>query len=244
MRCALAAVGFINENGLHNKNIIIDTMKKYAKEVDIIIFGEAFLQGFYGINFEPEHDEKIAISIEDSLVAEICSAAKKYSVGVSFGLIEKSGEVFYSSQLTIDETGEIVDLYRRVSLGWKEEFAGERYLEGNEFQTFSFKGQKVVTGLCGDLWFDENIDAINRLKPDVVFWPVYTDYDCDEWNHEVKHEYAEQAGKIDAKVLYVNSVCLDKEGDEIAKGGAALFEKGIIKKEIPSGKEGVLIVEI
>ena len=57
-------------------------------------------------------------------------------------------------------------------------------------------------------------------------------------------EYAEQAGKIHAPVLYVNSVCLDSSGDsEIAKGGAALFEKGSIKEELPAGKEGTLIVE-
>ena len=48
MKCALAAVGFINENITYNKKVITDTMIKYAGEADIILFGEAFLQGFYG----------------------------------------------------------------------------------------------------------------------------------------------------------------------------------------------------
>ena len=244
MRCALAAVGFINENCLHNKKVIIDTMKQYAGCADVVIFGEAFLQGFYGVNFNPEHDKKIAISKEDAIIREIAAIAKECEMAVSFGFIEKEEEIFYSSQIAIDATGKVMDLYRRVSEGWKEEIAGERYQEGKAFRTFDFMGKKVAVGLCGDLWFGENVNAINRLHPDVVFWPVYTDYNAREWNETIKYEYAVQAGKINAKVLYVNAVCLDKEGGEIAKGGAALFENGEIISEIPSGEEGVLLVEV
>ena len=244
MKCALAAVGFINENILYNKKVIMDTMRKYAGEADIIIFGEAFLQGFYGAKFIPEQDETIAIAMNDTIIQEICSVAGQYSIAVSFGFIEKAGETFYSSQITIDSDGQVLDVYRRVSPGWKEEFAGERYCEGKEFHTFYFMGRKIAVGLCGDLWFDENIEAINALKPELVFWPVYTDYNYEEWNTAVKLEYAEQAGKLSGKVLYVNSVCLDKQEEEIARGGAVLFENGCIVKEIPSGAENVLIVEV
>lgn len=244
MKCALAAVGFINENITYNKKVIIDIMIKYAKEADIILFGEAFLQGFYGAKFNPEQDETMAITKDDSIIHEICSVAKQYSIAVSFGFIEKEENIFYSSQITIDAEGKVLDLYRRVSPGWKEEFAGERYCEGKEFHTFDFMGRKVAVGLCGDLWFDENIESINTLEPEMVFWPVYTDFNYEEWNTAVKFEYAEQAGKLPGTVLYVNSVCLDKEDEEIARGGAALFENGYIVKEIPSGEESVLVVEV
>jgi len=244
MRCALAALGFRNEDVLYNKNVMLDAMKKYAKDADIILFGEAFLQGFYGLNFDMLHDEKIAIAKDDAIIQEICATAKQYDIAVSFGFVEKCGEIFYSSQMTIDAGGRIIDLYRRVSPGWKESFAGERYCEGNEFHTFEFFGKRIAVGLCGDLWFDENVEAINQLEPEVVFWPVYTDFNYEEWNNEVKYEYAEQAEKITANVLYVNSFCLDKTGDDIANGGAAFFSNGKIKKEVLSGKEEVLVVEI
>ena len=42
----------------------------------------------------------------------------------------------------------------------------------------------------------------------------------------------------------LNSYCKDKEGDEIARGGSALFQNGEICAEIPSGREGILLVEI
>ena len=55
---------------------------------------------------------------------------------------------------------------------------------------------------------------------------------------------AQQAGKLGCPVLYVNSLCKDKVGDDIARGGAALFVGGTIVQEVPSGEENVLFVEI
>ena len=244
LRCALASMGFINENVQYNKSVIIDTMTRYAKDADIVIFGEAFLQGFYGATFEVEHDEKLALNQNDLIIKELCSVAKEYEIAVSFGFIEKADECFYSSQITIDSNGTIIDVYRRVSPGWKEEFANERYCEGNGFHIFSYMDKKIAVGLCGDFWFDENISEVKQLLPDVVFWPVYTDFNYNEWNTSMKYEYADQAGKICDKVLYVNSVCKDKDEEEIARGGAALFIDGKISKEIPSGKEEILFVEV
>ena len=237
-------MGFINEDVQYNKNIIIDTMKKCSNDVDIVIFGETFLQGFYGATFEIEHDEKLALVQNDLIIKEICSVAKEYKIAVSFGFIEKVDNCFYSSQITIDSNGNVIDVYRRVSPGWKEEFANEQYQEGNSFHTFSYMDRKIVVGLCGDLWFDENIKEVKQLLPDIVFWPVYTDFNYNEWNTSIKYEYAEQAGKIGGSVLYVNSVCKDKDGDEIARGGSVLFIDGEIRKEIPSGKEDILFVEV
>ena len=104
--------------------------------------------------------------------------------------------------------------------------------------------RKITVGLCGDFWFDININEVKQLLPDVVFWPVYTDFNYNEWNTSIKYEYAEQAGEIGGKVLYVNSVCKDKENDDIARGGSVLFIDGKISQEIPSGKEDVLLVEV
>ena len=244
MKFALASMGFINEDLQHNKKVIVDTLMAYSAKADIVIFGEAFLQGFYGATFHIEHDTQTAISQDDPIIKEICSSAKQYAIAVSFGFIEKTETCFYSSQVTIDKNGAIIDVYRRVSPGWKEPFANEQYREGNGFHRFDFMGKKVLIGLCGDLWFDENVDKVKQLNPDIVLWPVYTDFHPDEWNTAEKYEYAAQANKFCDMVLYVNSVCKDKEGDEIARGGSAFFENGNIRQEIPSGKEAILLVEI
>ena len=84
MRYVLAPLGFVNGNLQYNKNVIIDTMRAYSMKADIVIFGEAFLQGFYAADFVPEHDEQIAVSQEDALLMEICAAARQYKIAISF----------------------------------------------------------------------------------------------------------------------------------------------------------------
>ena len=244
VKCALAAVGFINGDLAYNKAILADTLRKCAGRADVVIFGEAFLQGFDSINFTAEHDMAVAVSREDRIIHELCRMAKENAVAVSFGFIEKDCGAFFSSQMTIDQNGRMIDLYRRVSPGWKEAYAGREYREGSGFHTFDFLGKKIAVGLCGDLWYEENIIRLNAWKPDLVWWPVYTDYNDLEWNRTAKLAYAQQAGKINAPVFYVNSVCMDRSDDRgIAKGGAALFENGSIKEELPAGNEGILIAE-
>ena len=63
MKYVLASMGFINEDVQHNKNVIIDTLVRCSKEAEIVIFGESFLQGFYGATFDAEHDTKLRSSI-------------------------------------------------------------------------------------------------------------------------------------------------------------------------------------
>ncbi len=171
-------------------------------------------------------------------------AAYDKHTAVSLGFLEKCGEKLYSSQITIDADGKVLDLYRRASPGWKESFADGHYAKGDSFHTFLFHGNMIAIGLCGDLWYEENLAAIEKLSADVIFWRVYTDFNHDVWNTEEKYVYAKQVSKIAPYVLYVSSVCIDKAGDEIARGGAVLFSGSNVISEIPAGKEDVLLADI
>lgn len=244
LKCLLAAVGFSNSDIEQNKNKIIELIKQYSSSADILILGEAFLQGFYSLCFDYEKDQHIAIESDSAIIQEIADAARKNQVAVSFGFIEKEGNQIYSSQVTISADGEVIDVYRRVSPGWKEAFADEHYMEGTEFHLFEYKGKQIAIGTCGDFWFEENIESVKALHPDVVFWPVYTDFHYHFWNTSEKYAYARQVSGISPYVLYVNSVCLDKDEPEIAKGGAACFSEGMILSEVPAGREQLLLVEV
>ena len=244
MKCALASVGFVNEDMAFNKDVILGVLKQYARQVDMALFGEAFLQGFCAATFDAAHDAGVAVTLDDPAIAQIRFAAKESAVAVSFGFLEKAADGFYSSQLTIDSQGAVLDLFRRVSPGWKIPSAGPQYREGPGFHTFNFLGKRIAIGLCGDLWHDGNVRAVSRLEPDLVFWPVYTDFPYEKWNAAIKYEYAAQAAKICRDVLYVNPFCLDKDAPEIAKGGCALFRDGKIQRENPAGRESVLVVTV
>ncbi|MGY3776843.1 carbon-nitrogen hydrolase family protein [Helcococcus sueciensis] len=244
MKIALAAVGFITNDIEYNLGKIKDIVKKYHKEVDLILFGESFLQGFDCLTWEYLKDTEIALNVESYYIKEIKDLAKGYQVAISFGYIEKSGYEIYSSQLTIDKYGQILDNYRRVSVGWKEPIADFHYCEGEGFRQFNYLNKSISVALCGDLWYEENCIQMKALNTDIVLWSVYTDFNFQEWNDTIKYEYAEQAKKCGNKVLYVNSHCLDKESYNIARGGATLFSNGKIENEISAGEEEVLIVEV
>lgn len=244
MKIVLASMISKTNGIIENKNKILDLLNKYSKKVDLIVFGEAFLQGFYALNFNYERDINIAISVNNEIIDEIKNEAKINNVAVSFGFIEKEKEFIYSSQITISSNGEIIDVFRRVSPGWKEPSANTKYIEGNNFHIFNYLNIKFTVGLCGDLWFDKNIELIKAIKPDVVLWPVYTDFSPSKWNESLKYDYCSQANKICNKVVYVNSVCVDQPGEEIAKGGSAFFSNGCIVHETLSGDESELIILI
>lgn len=244
MKCLLAAAGFINADIDHNKNKIMAHLRQYAGRADIVLFGEAFLQGFYGVSFDYEKDRSIALEADCPVICEIAQAARENHIAVSFGFIEKSGDRLYSTQITLDAAGSVIDMYRRVSPGWKEPFADAHYAEGEGFHSFTYLGKRIAVGICGDLWYDANIAAMKETNADVVFWPVYTDFHFEAWNTTEKLAYAKQVSAIAAKVLYVNSVCLDKEGAEIAHGGVAVFSQGKIIDEVPAGSENALLAEV
>ena len=245
MKFALAAKGFINEDLDFNKRVILKTLEDYRDRADMVLFGEAFLQGFYGPTFDLEHDLKMALVLDHPVFDEIARKARETSTAVSFGFIEREGETMYSSQATIDSQGELVNVFRRVSPGWKIEGAGESYRQGEGFHSFLLEGRKMAVGLCGDLWFDENIRQIKDLRLYLLLWPVYTDFPFKEWNSSIKYDYAVQANRACPRTLLVNSFCLDKrDEEEIAKGGAAFFLQGKIGKDLPAGEEGALFVEI
>lgn len=244
MLVTMAAIGFRNGDTEFNKKQIMNAIAEYAKRTDLILFGEGFLQGFDSLDWNFEHDRDIAIARTGDVIEEIALCAAKNNVAVSFGYFELDGKKIYSSQLVIDKSGTIIHNYRRKSVGWKIKLADHHYKEGSCFSSCDLNERKFTVGLCGDLWCEKNIDEILSLEYDMVLWPIYVDYNSERWNKIEKYKYAEQANKLNGPILCVNSFCMDNDDAEIAKGGAALFFGGKIEKEIPSGKEGCLTVEI
>lgn len=244
MKIALAAVRFETKDIRKNQQTIIRLLREYSQKVDHIVFGESFLCGFEALSFEFEEDLKYSVSLDSEVIQEIQEVCLQVNCGVGFGFIEKGNNSLYSSVVTISKKGQIIDCYRRVSSGWKESFADEHYKEGEGFKLFSLENFDCCVGICGDFWDDRNIESVNQLNPQLIFWPVYTDFNPNDWNVEIKFEYAQQTNKFNSPVLYVNSVCTDSDWQQLSKGGAALFNQGQILSEVPSGKEQVLILDL
>lgn len=104
MKIALAAVGFMTNDTAYNLAQIEGLAKQYSDKVDLILFGESFLQGFECLSWDYSKDINIAVEQNSDLIDEIRVFSKTYQVALSFGYIEK--DKIYSSQLTLNKEGE------------------------------------------------------------------------------------------------------------------------------------------
>lgn len=241
MNIALCCVKFINGDTRSNVEKIVGLCEELSGRADMLLFGEAFAQGFDSLTWNYETDTGIAFRADSPETAKIRAAAAQNGVAVGFGYMEKAGESVYSSFMVISARGKTLCNYRRMSVGWKERRADGHYREGDAPATFELNGLRFGVALCGDLWTDEAAERISACRPDAILWPVYTDFDPDVWNAAEKLEYAARARAYCARVLLVNSVC---DGDGCARGGGAYFRDGTVTKETPAGGESVLIVEV
>ena len=245
MKIALATAPVKNRNIEFNMQAMIDAVNKASGQAEVILFGESVLQGFDCLCWDYEADKHMAVAITDAPIHRMREAAKQCGIAVSFGFIERIDDILYSSQIFIDADGEILTVFHRVSIGWKEySKTDDHYREGKHFEKFCYGGKSFAIGLCGDLWTDGRPEEMKALIADVVLWPVWCDYKVDEWNSSIKYEYAEQAGLCGDCVLLVNPYCADPEASDAAAGGVVHFKNGIIAADMPSGNSGAIIVEI
>lgn len=237
MNVALASARFVNGDTAFN----LSQMERFAETArrrgaDLLCFGEAFLQGFDAFVWRYDADRKTAVSADSPCFDRICGLSRKTGVDLLFGFLERDGEKLYSSCALMVQ-GELRQLYRRVSQGWKERSRTDgHYREGTEVSPFLYKDKTCLIGLCGDLW-----DMPGRFaqRADVLLWPVYLDYSPEEWQASAMGEYAEQAAKCCSKTLMVNSLC-----DKKAFGGAFFFKNGRVASALPMGQEGLLMISI
>ncbi len=234
MRIGLASYRVENKNTEYNISQIEKAMKEAKDKVDILCFGEAVLQGFDSLCWNYEVDKEMAISTDSEIMSRIKSLTVQYNMGIAFGYIEKDGECLYSSYAVID-TGELVYNYRRISRGWKEfSRTDDHYREGTETSEFVFRGKKMMVGLCGDLW-----DYPERFKTEnLLIWPVYVNFELDEWEQEII-DYAEQAAGIADDALMINPI----DNDPVNHGGSFFFHKGELIERSQFDTESVLIIE-
>lgn len=246
MRIALAALYFKNGDIEYNLEAVSKTLAKLEGKVDFVIFGESFIQGFDGLTWDYEKDYPKMLTLKHPRIEHIQGLAKKHHLAVCIGLFENDRGHYYDSQITMDSDGNIINVYRRISASWKEEFVTDgRYAEGESFSSFELLGKTFMVAICGDLWYDDILKKAQQAVSDYLIWPVYLDYSAERWNNEEKYVYAKQAALLSRPTFLVNCLAIDKDDiSYYSKGGACYFNNGEIIHEIPSGDEGILIVEI
>ena len=242
MNIGLASAKFINNDKDYNLNNCIRFIQK-AKEnnVDLVMFGEAYLQGFESLVWKPEIDLATGIKRQSQIMNILRNCCKEKNMAVGIGYIEREENKLYSSYLVIDKNGNEIANYRRMSSGWRIENVDTNiYKEGTEFCIFEFMGYKMTIGLCGDFWTDEIVKKLPKDSIDIVLWPVFVSSDNKKMGTAEFNEYIEQSKKINKNVFYVNSICEGK--NYLAYGGAFATINNEVKAFLDQEKENILVV--
>ena len=235
MRIALASYRCKNRDVSFNIEQIERAMQQVQGKVDLICFGEAFLQGFDALCWDYDTDKNIAVETDSPIIRQLARLTAVYNVALMTGYLEKDQDSLYSSCIVI-ENGKTLHHYRRISKGWKDFRKTDRhYKEGNTVKEFDFHHIKIITALCGDMWdFPEQFKTGHLL-----IWPVYVDFSRNEWEETALEEYAKQAALVANHVLMINPI-----GDEPqCHGGSFYFCKGKVLAKLPFDEETVLVID-
>ncbi|NLB17134.1 MAG: carbon-nitrogen hydrolase family protein [Clostridiales bacterium] len=238
MQIALATYKFKNKNINFSLRQIARALKETSGKADLLCFGEAFLQGFDSLCWDFKEDKRIAITQNAEIMNTICSLSHKYGVDLIFGYIEREDDSLYSSCAVVIN-GRLAYNYRRISRGWKNfRRTDEHYREGNSIVEFNYKGYPVMLAICGDLW-----DYQEKFKTDgILIWPVFVNYNREEWELVEKEAYAKQAALSAERTLMIGSLSPETEPD--CAGGTFYFRSGEVIKSAEYGVESILFVEI
>jgi N-carbamoylputrescine amidase len=242
MNIGLASAKFINNDTEFNFDYCIDFIKRAKRyDIDILLFGETYLQGFESLVWKPEEDLLVGIENKSEKMNILRRYCKEENMAIGMGYIEREKYYLYSSYLVIGKRGNDLTNYRRISRGWRAKRSDDNvYKEGENFYIFEFMGYKMTVGLCGDFWTD---DVIKKLPKniDAVLWPVFVDIDKNQWETIEFNEYIKQAKKICKNIFYVNSIC--DEQKSLAYGGAFAIINNELSAVLDQGKENILMIK-
>ncbi len=246
MKIALATPLLTLDQPEANLKAIIKTCQTaHEEKADLVLFGEAALQGFEAINFDYQHDIPLAVGLSSPEIAFLSQTAKDLGLAIGVGLYLNIQGGIYSAYLVLDKHGHQAALYKRISSGWLEAraFNNADYRLGHEAIIFELEGKKFTIMLCGDYWEDDLLPLWVELddQVDAFLWPVHCDYRLEDWFASEKEAYRARSQIMFKPILYVNNYVADQDR---AKGGAYVWLQGHELAAQETGETGMLMWEL
>jgi N-carbamoylputrescine amidase len=235
----LAAAKFKNNDVTLNFDTVVRFLQDAKKQgVDLLLFGECFLQGFEALSWKPDIDLNIGIEKDSDSIRSLREQCRTMNIALGVGYIEKENGKLFSSYIIIDNNGNELTNYRRISRYWRTKDSDDNtYQEGSKFETFEYYGYKMTVGLCGDFWTDEVIALVPK-DVDVVLWPVFVHWPKEEWIKTQFSEYITQAKTICKNIFFVNSICEEEKSP--ANGACFAVIENELRYSLDMGKEEML----
>lgn len=165
-------------------------IKAARNNADLIVFGEGLLPGYpfwlaltEGASWNTKVNKELhshylqnAVTLESGDLHSICSLAKKFSMAIYLGIIERpldrGGHSLYASLVYIDELGEIRSVHRKLQPTYDERLTWSPG-DGNGLRTHRLK-QFTLGGLnCWENWMPLPRASLYAQGEDlhVAVWP-------------------------------------------------------------------------
>jgi predicted amidohydrolase len=250
MKAALIVnpVGPLIQNNLDS---IIELSNQAANAgAQIVIFPEAALTGLINDD-NPEHDLPYGQDIPGEITDRLSELARKNSVLLAIGLLEREDGKLYDSALLFSSKGDIILKYRRITDRWHGSEADKLiYCAGNKIPAIQTEFGKMAFLICGDLFDNNLVTQFNKLKCDYLLFPFCRQFnDCSfdqkHWEIIEQPDYARQVALIGTTSLMTNYLAVDSLNDDYSFGGAMVISgKGEIIKSFPLGQSGMLLVDV
>lgn len=238
----IALTSLVSEtNDVENNLRRIEALAAEAVDdgADLILFGEAFLQGPDALSFD-YHDDilNVARSTRSREIALICSVARKHDVAIGFGFYENDHGGIYSSYLMIDRNGDIVGKAQRMTSGWMSSHACSDYRQGRTVARIRCNNQTFAVLIGDDLWDDRRLMPMIEADAEVdgLICPVRGD-DA----HHVDNDDAVRTQVLAHPVLVVTAWRPGAESFSLR--GAHIWEQGKEGVTLKSEHPGLFYVD-
>ena len=249
----------MSEDTDNNLSKAISWIEKAADEGGEVICLPELFSSQYFCQKEDIKFFNLAESIPGKTTKAIGEIARKRKVVVVVPLFEKRAPgIYHNSLVVIDNTGEIIGLYRKMHIPDDPAFYEKFYFTPGDlgFKAFETSAGKIGTLICWDQWFPEAARITAMMGASILFYPTAIGWHPHEKLEHGKSQFESwqiiQKGHAVANGIYVaavNRVGLEKlneESDGIEFWGSSFIAdpQGIIIAQASAGKEEIIFADV
>jgi len=215
----------------------------------LVVFPEACLTGLVNDN-EPEHDLPLGLPVPGPATDVLGRVARGRGIHIAFGLLERDEDLLFDTAVLLDDRGEVVLRYRRITGGWHGPLADPAvYGQGYDLPVAETSLGRFACLLCGDLFDDEVADGARDLAVDWLLFPLWRCVDDNAlaarlWAEKEEGVYAERVARVGCTTLMVNALA-DATMSGGSFGGAWVrAPDGSPQAELQIGEVGALLADV
>ena len=248
MHVAALQQSFSDDIDTNIESVTAAVREAAARGANVILPSELF-EGHYFCKVQDERFfARAQPTAEHKSVRAMQALAKALKVYIPTSFFERDGHHYYNSLAMIDDSGEIMGVYRKSHIpdgpGYTEKFY---FRPGNTgFKVWDTRYGRIGVGICWDQWYPETARAMMLMGADILFFPTAIgdepaaeELDTSRlWRramigHAVSNVVpvvaSNRIGTEDAMTFYGHSFIANERGDLVAEYGAA--ESGVLVAE-------------